>query len=222
MKNLFKTSYLGITIVSLTLLSLLGCTKSPENNHPPVVKNLENKHVNRGDMVNLRASVSDMDKDDKLSYFWTLVEKPKGSEVTLKDKKKKAIAFRPDRSGVYRLTFTITDTIVTNKKTVTVTVVSIVGEWKANLAKTKEKNNLNESQTAEVVEILSTNYKYNFLENGNVEGSTSGSWKYTKDKNYSIDNSTKIKMETFNEFFVIHSLKDGKEVKLYYSKIFKK
>ncbi len=221
MKITFITKYMGFTFLGLALLTLSGCTKNPEGNHPPVVKIVDNTVVNKGDMVKLTAHVSDIDKDE-LSHLWTMIGHPEGSTVALEDDEKTSISFKADKYGIFKLNFTTTDDIVNSKKTVTVTVASIAGEWKADLAKTKEKNSLNESQTAEVIESLSANYKYTFLENGNVEGSTNGSWKYNNNGNYSIDNSIKIKMETANDISIIHSLKDGNEVKFYYKRVFKK
>ena len=207
--------------MSLTLLGTVGCTKDPTGNHPPVVQLIENKVVKQGEMVHLTANVSDVDKDE-LSHLWTIIEHPQGSAVALRDDEKTSIAFRADKSGTYKLNFTTTDDIASSQKVVTVTTTSIVGEWKADLAKTKEKNRLNETQTAEVVETLSAKYKFKFLENGTIEGSDNSSWKYSKNGSYQMDNKTKLQMTTANDFFVINSLKDGEKVKFYYKRVFTK
>ncbi len=220
MKNSLQRNYLSVAIISLTLLGTVGCTKDPTGNHPPVVQLIENKIVKQGEMVHLTAHVSDVDKDE-LSHLWTIIGHPQGSAVSLRDNEKTSIAFRADKSGIYKLNFTTTDDIASSQKIVTVTTTSIVGEWKADLAKTKEKNRLNETQRAEVIETLSAKYKFKFLENGEVQGKELHSWKYNKNGNYLTDGEKKIKLINSRELYLVSQLKDGKEVKFYYKRVVK-
>src|SRR5262245_6354509 len=40
---------------------------------------------------------------DPLTYFWTIGEKPPGSQATLRDSARPKAYFRPDRAGLYRI-----------------------------------------------------------------------------------------------------------------------
>ena len=219
MKNVFKTSYLSVTLMSLTLLGLSGCTKNPEGNHPPVTKLPSDKIVTTGEMISLAAMASDMDKEDELTYLWSLTARPEGSHATLTEAAKKTISFKADKEGTYYLNFIANDEIVNSKaKKITITATSIVGEWKADLSKTKANNQLNESETAEIVESLSSMYKFKFLKNGEVEGNNASSWTYSQEGNYQIDGEKKVSITNSNQFFLLTTLKSGKEVKFYYKR----
>ena len=223
MKNSLQTNYVAIAIMSLSLLGLSGCIKDPATNHTPQVTLPNDKIINIGESLTLKAKVSDKDKEDELSYLWRVAAKPKGSQFTLTDATKKTISFKADKSGTYYLDFVANDGLVNSKsKRVTVIASSIIGEWTADLTKTKEESKLNESETAELVETLSSNYKLVFLENGKVEGDNDASWTYTKNGTYQLNSSKRIQLTKENQLFMMNSLKSGKELKFYYKRASKK
>jgi len=221
MKNILKKDYLTTAIVSITLLSLSGCAKDPTTNHKPTIQVPSDRLVNIGELVNLTASVSDPDKEDVLTYLWRISAKPKESHLTLTNDKNKTISFKTDKSGIYYLDFIANDTFSNSKsKRVTITASSVVGEWTADLIKTKEENKLNDDEKAEVAEILSSNYKLTFLKNGQVEGTDVSSWKHKNNGNYRL-NDRELKLIDANHLYVMSKLKD-KDLKFYYKRVIKK
>lgn len=240
MKNILKKDY-SIVVISIALLGLSGCVSAPESNHTPSPINKhtpspvsnhiptvtvpENQMIRTGESLTLKATVSDKDKENELTYFWRIAGKPKGSKVTLNedDAKKTTISFKADKNGAYYFDFYASDGFANSKpKRVTITAFTIVGEWTADLTKTKEEFKPNESETAELVETLSSNYKFVFLEDGKVEGDDASSWTYTKEGNYQLNDSKEIKLINANELYMMGELKSGKEIKLYYKRALKK
>ncbi len=223
MKNILKKNFATVAIVSIAILSISGCKKDPSLNHPPIVKVSKDKIVNIGETVKLHATVSSNNKEEILTYQWRIAAKPKESKLSLTDATKTDISFKADKQGTYYFDFIAQNGQVSSKaKRVTVKVRSIIGTWTANLTKTKEETKLNEEEMAEVVEALSSNYKFVFLENGKVEGDDESSWTYSKNGNYNLNGSKEIKLIDANEFYMINKLKSGKEVKFYYKRALKK
>jgi len=223
MKNALQSNYISITILSLSLLGLLGCTKDPSLNSKPIVKVSNNKIVNIGETVKLHAAASDKDKEDILTYLWRIAAKPKGSKLSLTDATKTDISFKADKKGTYYFDFIAKDEYVSSEsKRVIVIASSIIGTWTADLSKTKEEAKLNENETEELVETLSTNYKFVFLENGKIEGDENASWKYNKNGRYQLNGEKDIKIIKENQLFIINKLESGKELKFYYKRALKK
>jgi len=221
MKNILKKNYLTVAIVSITLLGLSGCVKDPKTNHKPTVQVPSDRLVNIGESVKLTATVSDPDKEDILTYLWRISAKPKESHLALTNDQNKTISFKADKKGTYYFDFIASDALSSSKsKRVTILVSSILGEWTADLTKTKEENKLNESENAELVETLSANYKFVFLEDGKVEGDDTASWKHLQNGNYML-NDRKLKILDENQLFVMSPLED-KELKFYYKRVIKK
>jgi len=220
MKNILKKNYLT-TIVGITLLGLTGCVKDPESNHKPTVQVPSDKLVNIGESVTITATASDPDKEDELRYLWRISAKPKESQLSLANDKNRTISFKADTAGIYYLDFIASDEFSSSKsKRVTITASSIVGEWTADLTKTKEENKLKDDEKVEVAEILSSNYKLTFLENGKVEGNEVSSWKHKNNGNY-ILNDREVKLIDANHLSVMSKLKD-KDLKFYYKRVIKK
>jgi hypothetical protein len=221
MKNILKKDYLTVAIVGLSLLGLSGCSKDPALNHKPVVTVPNDKIVTLNEPLTLTAKVFDKDEEDVLTYLWRISAKPKDSNLTLKDATKKTISFKADKSGTYYLDFVANDEFANSEpKRVTVVVSSILGEWTADLTKTKEENKLNDDEKIEVAEILSSNYKLTFLEDGKVEGKESASWKHVNNGNYKLDDR-ELKLIDANHLFVMSKLKD-RDLKFYYKRVLKK
>jgi hypothetical protein len=225
MKNILKKDYITVAIVTIALLGLSGCSSSteysPVNNHKPIVEVPSDQFVNIGESVKLTATVSDPDKEDVLTYLWRVAAKPKGSQLTLPNDTNTTISFTADKQGTYYLDFIASDELVSSKpKRVTVVASSLLGEWTADLITTKEKNQLSESEKIEVVEALSSNYKFIFLENGKVENQEEASWKHIKNGNYLLDDR-KLQLVSPNLFFVMSKLNDA-EHKFYYKRVAKK
>jgi len=221
MKNILKSNYTTTAIISMALLGLSGCVKDPESNHKPTVQVPSDKLVNIGESIILTATASDTDKEDVLTYLWRISAKPKTSQLTLENDKNKTISFKADTSGIYYLDFIASDSLSSSKsKRVTITASSIIGEWTADLTKTKKENKLNNDEKIEVAEILSSNYKLTFLEDGKVEGNNVTSWKHKNSGNYILDDR-EVKLIDTNQLFVMSSLKE-KELKFYYKRVIKK
>ena len=235
MKNILKKDHATVAIISMALLGLSGCIPNPEKNHVPTVTASSNhvptitipsnQMVHTGEVLILKATASDMDKGDKLTYLWKIAGKPKGSQLTLteEDKRKKTISITTDKDGAYYFDFVADDGSVYSKvKRVTVTANTIVGDWTADLTKTKTENKLNDSEINEVVEALSSNYKITFLKDGKIESDTASSWRYNQNGNYTIDDTKDLKQINQHELFITNQLKDGKEVNFYYKRALKK
>ena len=223
MTNLLKKNYATVAIMSLALVALVGCTKDPKSNHTPTVKVPSNVIVNAGEELTLNAKVYDKDKEDELSYLWRIAAKPKNSQLTLKSTTTKSITFKADQQGTYYFDFVANDEISDSKSERVILVVSsIIGEWTADLKKTKNESKLSESETAELVETLSSNYKYTFQEGGKVESSDDTSWTYLKNGNYQLNGSKKLQLTKEHELYIVSSLKSGKEIKFYYKRAIKK
>ena len=224
MKNILKKDYTSVAIIGMLLLGLSGCTKDPSTNHKPVVTVPSNKIININESLILTATASDKDKEDELTYLWTITAKPEGSKLTLSEENatKRTISVKADKLGTYYFDFIAQDEIERSKaKRVTVTATSIIGEWTANLSKTKEENKLNKPETNEVVEALSSNYKLIFLDNGKIESNNYTSWKYNKQGNYIVDDGKKLKQINENQLYIVNKLEDGKEIKFYYKRVLK-
>ncbi len=223
MKNILKKNFATVVIISIALLGLSGCTKDPSLNHPPIVKVSNDKIVNIGETVKLHATVSDNNKEETLTYQWRIAAKPKESKLSLTNTTKTDISFKADKQGIYYFDFIAQNGQVSSKaKRVTIQVRSIIGTWTADLTKTKKETKLNEDEMAEVVESLSSNYKFVFLENGKIEGDDESSWTYSKNGNYKLNGSKEIKLVEANELYMINKLKSDKEVKFYYKRALEK
>jgi hypothetical protein len=221
MNNILKKDYATVAIISMALLGLSGCTKDPSVNHKPTVTVPSDKLINIDESLTLTATASDKDKEDKLSYLWRIAAKPKGSQLTLTNDTNKTISFKADKQGTYYLDFIAKDEFTSSKsKRVTILATSIVDEWRADLAKTKKENKLNDDENSELVEVLSSNYKIIFLENGKVEGDDSSSWKHKKSGDYTLNNK-ELKLIDENQLFIIDKIKE-KDVKLFYNRVLKK
>jgi hypothetical protein len=223
MKSLFRTKPLTTAILTLSLLTLSGCTKDPSLNHPPKVEIKSSKITAKGEVVQLSAKVTDADKDDELTYQWRLTLRPKGSNASLKTATTKKSSFKADKSGLYQISFAVSDKTIKITKNLNVIVSSLQGEWKVDLAKSKKENKLNEHQTNELIELLSSNYKMTFLENGKVEGDETSSWQNGKNGIYYLKNKkgekSDIKMITADTISLIKQLPDGTEVTSYYTRV---
>jgi len=223
MKNILKKNYATVAIIGLAIISFSGCTKEPSLNHKPTVKVPHNKILDIGETVTLTARVFDQDKEDQLHYLWKISAKPKNSQSTLVNETNKTISFKADEKGTYYLDFIASDARSSSKsKRVTILVNSILGEWRADLAKTKEENQLDDDEKAEVVETLSSHYKFIFLKNGKLEGEDDASWRYNKNGNYQLNESKDIQLTKKNQLFIIDKLNNGKKLKLYYKRALKK
>ncbi len=225
MKNILKKDYATVAIISMALLGLPGCTKDPASNHKPTVTVPSDQIIHTGESLTLKATASDIDKEDELTYLWRIAAKPEGSKLTLKedDTEKTTISIKADKAGTYYLDFLAHDDLVNSKsKRVTVTATSIVGDWTADLTKTKAENKLNDTEIDEVVEALSSNYKITFLKDGKIESNNESSWRYNKHGNYIVDDTKKLKQTKENQLFIINKLKDDKEIKFYYKRALKK
>jgi len=223
MKNILKKNFATVTVISIALLGLSGCTKEPSLKHAPIVKVSNDKIVNIGETVKLHATVSKNNEEETLTYQWRIAAKPKESKLSLTDDTKTDISFKADKQGIYYFDFIAQNGQVSSKaKRVTIQVRSIIGTWTADLTKTKKETKLNEDEMAEVVESLSSNYKFVFLENGKIEGDNESSWTYSKNGNYKINGSKEIKLVAANELYIINKLKSGKELKFYYKRALKK
>jgi len=221
MKNILKKDYLTVAIMSITLLGLSGCSKDPAANHKPVVTVPSDTIIAINEPLTLTAKVVDQDKEDLLTYLWRISAEPKESNLTLKNANKKSILFKADKPGTYYLDFVANDEFTNSKPArVIITVSSVVGEWTADLSKTKEENKLNDDEKIDVAELLSSNYKLTFLEDGKVEGKEGATWKHVDHANYKLDDK-ELKLIDANHLYVMSKLKD-KELKLYYKKVFKK
>jgi len=223
MKNLLKKHHATIAIATIALLGFSGCVKDPELNNKPTVKVPSDKIINLNETFTLTATATDKDKEDILTYLWRVAAKPKGSQLSLTNATNKTISFKADKAGTYYFDFIAKDEYVSSKpKRVTIIATSLIGTWTADLIKTKEESKLNESETAELVETLSANYKFVFLENGKVEGADNTSWRHIKDGNYELSSSKSIQLTKENQLFMIGNLKSGKELKFYYKRAYKK
>jgi len=220
MKNILKKDYLTTAIVAIGLL-LTGCSKDPALNHKPIVTLPKDKLVGINEPLRLTAKVIDQDKEEILSYFWSIAAQPKDSNLTLKDPTKKTILFKGKKEGKYYLDFIARDEYSSSlPKRVIITVASPIGEWKADLSKTKEENQLNEEEKIEVAEILSSNYKLIFLENGTLKDEKNTSWKHLHNGKYKLENR-ELELIDENHLFIIGKLQD-KDLKLYYKKVLQK
>jgi hypothetical protein len=222
MKNILKKNYVTVAVISMALLGLVGCKKDPVNNHTPTVKVPNDKLININETLTLTARVFDKDKEDVLTYLWRVAAKPKSSQLKLSNDTNKTISFKADKTGTYYLDFIASDKLSSSKsKRVTIVATSLIGEWTADLAKTKKENKLNDDEKAELVEVLSSNYKLTFLEDGKIEGNNEASWTYNKRGHYIVDGKKELQQTNENQLFIMSELK-GKDVKLYYKRVVKK
>ena len=223
MKSLQWKSQVAVTILGVSLLALSGCTRDPNANHPPEIKVKTKQFVNKGESVQLKAVVTDADKEEQLSYLWRMNSRPQGSHATLSSKDQTSSSFIADKVGTYQLDFSANDSIATVSKVIMITASSLEGEWKVDLAKSKKKNKLNSTQTIDLIELLSSNYKVKFLEDGKIEGEEGSSWRYNKSGLYQLNNKegekSDIHMINAQEISLMKKLPDGTEVTCYYNRI---
>ena len=104
-------NYTRTAILVLTLIVTFGCEDDPDNegNHLPTVKIISGDQVvNQGETVNLSATAIDVD-GDSLTYFWTIKNKPNGSDAQINNSRRKSASFVPDETGDYIVTFKAND-----------------------------------------------------------------------------------------------------------------
>lgn len=227
MNNRRNKKLLGTAILLLSLLGASGCTKDPKGNHKPVVKLPSTKIVKKGELVQIEAFASDIDKDE-LSYLWRLRTRPQGSQVSFEaiDTTTKKIAFKTDQYGVYTVDFVANDDIVNSDvKTVTIIATHIEGSWKADLTATRKLNTFDPSETEEVIESMSNLYKFVFLKDGSIEGEEGGSWRErdatTYDITYQNGKESSLQIVSEDKLYFFHTLNSGKEVRFVYKRVLK-
>lgn len=98
------------TIFCFIFLCMVGCSKEsePTENRPPTVNAGEDKNILVNQTVKLLGTATDPD-DDKLTYEWSILVKPKESKATIALKSQINTNFIADKAGEYLLQLKVTD-----------------------------------------------------------------------------------------------------------------
>ncbi|HMA61060.1 MAG TPA: PKD domain-containing protein, partial [bacterium] len=99
--------------IVIILVALMNCDLNdltePEDNEPPTARAGSDQEVSLGDSVILDASDSFDPNQDVLSYEWTLLSKPAGSQATLNNSKSMIASFVADKRGSYQARVKVSD-----------------------------------------------------------------------------------------------------------------
>jgi len=104
-----------------------------EKNHKPkavIIK--QYKTVAVGYKVTLDGSASYDENNDKLSFSWELLSKPKNSKVQLSNPLSSKISFTPDIEGSYLVSLTVSDGEYSSQDNVTIEAIPIAKENRLN------------------------------------------------------------------------------------------
>lgn len=92
--------------VTKTFTAMVGANRAPRAQAKLTTPGIS---VGLNKKVTLDGSDSDDLDDDKLSYEWTLIDKPNGSQTTIKDKDKDFAYFVADKPGPYKVSLKVID-----------------------------------------------------------------------------------------------------------------
>lgn len=98
-------------ISKITLLIgavFLSCSAPSIKNKPPIIKASEDQKVQLGEIVTLKAHVSDPDHDH-LHYHWIFLKKPLGSKSVIKNPNQISTSFYADKIGKYHIRLKASD-----------------------------------------------------------------------------------------------------------------
>ena len=94
--------------------------KEIQNTKPTAVITANNDNVTIGTMVTIDGSESYDADNDSLSYSWSLLSKPEGSNITITNTNSSQISFTPDVVGTYTIQLTVSDSKDSDSKSITI------------------------------------------------------------------------------------------------------
>ncbi|MCW8822162.1 MAG: PKD domain-containing protein, partial [Sulfurovum sp.] len=128
----FKTLALILSASALLVLSGCGSSGTPSDtelarvNLPPVANAGPDQNVSINDTVTLDGNASSDPDLDTLTYSWSLISEPVGSNAILSDATAVNPTFVADRNGSYILELIVNDgTVDSDADTVTITAIVI-------------------------------------------------------------------------------------------------
>lgn len=129
-KASFEPKVVGVYVFSLTVsdganTSTDQVTITVTENLPPVADAGGDVVINLNQRVDLYAGNSYDPEGDELTYLWTFITKPNGSNVWIFDASEVSVRFRPDRAGVYILRLDVSDGQSTSSDQIQITVQDV-------------------------------------------------------------------------------------------------
>jgi hypothetical protein len=117
--------FLTLRVSDETLFSIdsVLVTASSKGNKPPVANAGQDIMITTGTTAPLTGSGSDPD-NESVTFLWSIIQKPVGSVVTIKDPDKPQASFIAEKDGIYLATLNVSDGSLSDTDTVQVTATS--------------------------------------------------------------------------------------------------